>query len=158
MVARTLIAMSARIAADEGVSAGHHPMATSPGRISGMDEAVTPGVATAARVGWMAAGALAVLLVMAAASIVSRVVTHDTSKACSPDGRVCITREQAPRVLQVGPVDRIWVSVDRHDQCGTHYPTPFELPDGPIDATFQSGSVELRGSAGARITYQARGC
>jgi hypothetical protein len=106
----------------------------------------------------MAAGALVVLLIMTAASIVSRLVTHDTSKACSPDGRVCITREQAPRVLQVGPVDRIWVSVDLHDQCGTFYPAPFELPDGPIEATFQPNSVELRGSAGARITYHANGC
>ena len=106
----------------------------------------------------MAAGALAILLTMAAASIASRIATHDTSKACSSDGRVCITREQAPRVLQVGPVDRIWVSVDMHDQCGTAYPTPFELPDGPIEATFQPGSVELRGSGGARITYHANGC
>ena len=123
-----------------------------------MDEAVSHGVATTAHVAWMAAGALIVLLVMAAASIVSRVVTHDTSKACSPDGRVCITREQAPRVLQVRPVDRIWVSVGLHDQCGTLYPTPFRLPDGPIEATFQSGSVELRGMAGMRITYRAAGC
>jgi hypothetical protein len=29
--------------------------------------------------------------VMATASVVSRIVTHDTSKACSPDGKVCIT-------------------------------------------------------------------
>jgi hypothetical protein len=106
----------------------------------------------------MAAGALALLLVLGAASVVSRVVTHDTSKACSSDGRVCITREQAPRVLQVGPVDRIWVSVDLDDQCGTFYPAPFDLPDGPLDATFQPNSVELRGSAGARITYPANGC
>jgi|1185.fasta_scaffold49976_1 hypothetical protein len=123
-----------------------------------MDEGVAHGVANTARVAWMAGGALIMLLVMAAASIVSRVVTHDTSKACSPDGRVCITREQAPRVLQVRPVDRIWVSVDLHDQCGTHYPTPFRLPDGPIEATFQSGSVELRRMAGMRITYRAAGC
>jgi hypothetical protein len=131
---------------------------TSPGRISGMDKAVTHGVTTAARVAWMAAGAVVVLLVMAAALIVSRIVTHDTSKACSPDGRVCITREQAPRVLQVRPVDRLWVSVDLHDQCGTYYPTPFQLPGGPIKATFQSGSVELRGTDGTRITFQATGC
>jgi hypothetical protein len=123
-----------------------------------MDEGVAHGVANTARVAWMAGGALIMLLVMAAASIVSRVVTHDTSKACSPDGRVCITREQAPRVLQVRPVDRIWVSVDLHDQCGTHHPTPFRLPDGPIEATFQSGSVDLRGMAGMRITYRAAGC
>lgn len=133
-------------------------MAASPGRISGMDEAVTHGVATAARVAWMAAGALVVLLVMAAASVVSRVVTDDSSKACSPDGRVCVTHERAPRVLQVRPVDRLWVSVDLHDQCGTYYPTPFQLPDGPIKARFQSGSVELRGTDGTRITYQAMGC
>lgn len=138
--------------------AGYHSVATWPGRISGMDEPVPSGVATAARVAWMAAGALVLLLVMAAASVVSRIVTHDTSKACSADGRVCMTREQAPRVLQVRPVDRIWVSVDMHDQCGTYYPTPFQLPDGPIEATFQSGSVELRGSAGTRITYRAMGC
>jgi hypothetical protein len=119
---------------------------------------VAHGVANTARVAWMAGGALIMLLVMAAASIVSTVVTHDTSKACSPEGRFCITREQAPRVLQVRPVDRIWVSVDLHDQCGTHYPTPFRLPDGPIEATFQSGSVELRGMAGMRITYRAAGC
>ncbi len=106
----------------------------------------------------MAAGALTVLLVMTAASIMSRALTHDTAKTCSPDGRICITHEQAPRVLQVGPVDRIWVSVDLHDQCGTFYPAPFDLPDGPIEATFQPDSVELRGSAGTRITYPANGC
>lgn len=98
------------------------------------------------------------LLIMAAASIASKVITHDTSRACSPDGRVCITREQAPRVLQVRPVDRLWVFVDLHDQCGTHYPTPFRLPDGPIKATFNSGSVELRGAVNTRITYHAGGC
>lgn len=123
-----------------------------------MDEAVTHGVTTAARVAWMAAGALVVLVVMAAASIASRIVTHDTSTACSPDGRVCITREQAPRVLQVRPVDRLWVSVDLHDQCGTEYATPFQLEDGPLNATFHSGSVELRGADGTRITYRAGGC
>src|SRR4051794_24414761 len=122
-----------------------------------MDEGVAHGVANTARVAWMAGGALIMLLVMAAASIVSRVVTHDTSKACSPDGRVCITREQAPRVLQVRPVDRIWVSVDLHDQCGTHYPTPFDLPDGPLDVKFQPKSAELRGWAADRITYSANG-
>jgi hypothetical protein len=74
-----------------------------------MDEPVTPGVTTAARVTWMAAGAVVVLLTMAAASIASRVITDATSRACSPDGRVCITRKQAPRVLQVRPVDRLWV-------------------------------------------------
>lgn len=123
-----------------------------------MDEALTSGAATAARVRWMAAGALVVLLVMAAASIVSRIATHDTSKACSPDGTVCVTRKQAPRVLQVRPVDRIWVSVDLHDQCGTYYATPFRPSERLVEATFQSGSVDLRGSAGTRITYQAKGC
>ncbi|WP_406051580.1 hypothetical protein [Kribbella sp. NBC_00889] len=123
-----------------------------------MDETVTDGVATTARVAWMAAGALVMLVVMAAASIVSRIVTHDTSTACSTDGRICITRLQAPRVLQVHPVDRIWVSVDLHDQCGTLYATPFQLPDGPLDARFQSGSVELHGLADSRITYNAKGC
>jgi hypothetical protein len=123
-----------------------------------MDEAVTPGVTTAARITWMGAGAVVVLLIMAAASIASWVITDDTSRACSPDGRVCITREQAPRVLQVRPVDRLWVSVDLHDQCGTYYPTPFRLPEGPIKATFNSGSVELRGADGTQITYQAGGC
>jgi hypothetical protein len=98
-----------------------------------------------------------VLVVMAAASIVSRIVTHDTSKACSTDGRICITRLQAPRVLQVRAVDRIWVSVGVHDQCGTLYPTRFRLPDGPLDARFQSGSVELHGLADSRITYSAKG-
>ncbi|WP_406057669.1 hypothetical protein [Kribbella sp. NBC_00889] len=123
-----------------------------------MDETVTDGVATTARVPWMTAGALVVLVVMAAASIVSRIVTHDTSKACNTDGSICITRLQAPRVLQVRPVDRIWVSVDMHDQCGTLYPTPFRLPDGPLDARFQSGSVELHGLGDSRITYNAKGC
>jgi hypothetical protein len=89
---------------------------------------------------------------------VSRIVTHDTSKACSPDGKVCITREQAPRVLQVRPVDRLWVSVDLHDQCGTFYPTPFQLPTGHLEATFQPASVELRGTGGRRITFPANGC
>lgn len=123
-----------------------------------MNEAVIPKVATSSRLAWMVVGALAVLLVMGVASIVSLLVTHDTARACSPDGRICITRQQAPRVLQVRPVDRIWISVDLHDQCGTHYPTPFELPDGPVDASFQRASVELRGSGGARITYHANGC
>ena len=123
-----------------------------------MNEVVIRKVATSSRLAWMVVGALAVLLVMGVASIVSLLVTHDVAKACSPDGRICITRQQAPRVVQVGPVDRIWVSVDLHENCGTHYPTPFELPDGPIDATFQSKSVELRGTGGARITYHANGC
>jgi hypothetical protein len=123
-----------------------------------MDEAVTQGITTATRLTWMVAGAAVVMLIMAAASIASRVITHDTSTACSPDGRRCITREQAPRVLQVRPVDRLWVSVDLHDQCGTYYPTPFRLPDGPIKATFNSGSIELRGADGTQITYQAGGC
>ena len=39
---------------------------------------MTHGVATVARVAWMVAGALVVFLVMAVASIVSRIVTHDT--------------------------------------------------------------------------------
>jgi len=106
----------------------------------------------------MVVGALVVVLLMGGASIVAWAIRHDTARACSADGRICITRQQAPRVLQVGPVDRIWVSVDLHDQCGTHYPTPFELPDGPLDATFHPKSVELRGWAGDRITYSANGC
>jgi hypothetical protein len=106
----------------------------------------------------MAAGALVVFLAMAAASIVSRIATHNTSRACSADGRVCITREQAPRVLQVGPVDRLWVSVDMHDQGGTSYPTPFQLPDGHLQAAFHPGSVELRGADGTRISYLAGAC
>ncbi|NIK60508.1 hypothetical protein [Kribbella shirazensis] len=123
-----------------------------------MDEAVRRQGTTSARLAWMAGGALVVVLVMAAASIVSRVITHDTWQACSSDGRICLTRQQASRVLQVGPVDRIWVSVDLHDQCGTLYPTPFEFSDGRMEATFSSSSVELRGSAGERITYHANGC
>ena len=149
---------SLRVASDLGIRGKSRLAAALPCRIGGMDEVVVRRATTPSRVVWMAAGALAVLLVMAAASIVSRVVTHDASKACSQDGRVCITRERAPRVLQVGPVDRIWVSVDLHDQCGTFYPLPFELPDGPIEATFQPDSVELHGSAGARTTYPANGC
>lgn len=119
---------------------------------------MTDAVATTSRVAWMAGGVLVVLVVMAVASIVSRIITHDTSKACSADGRICITRLQAPRVLQVHPVDRIRVSVEMHDQCGTLYPTPFQLPDGPLDARFQSASVELHGFADSRITYNAKGC
>jgi hypothetical protein len=106
----------------------------------------------------MAAGALVVLLAMAAASVLSRIYTDDTAKACSPDGRVCITRKQSPHVLQVRPVDRLWVSVDMHDQCGTYYPTPFALPDGHLEATFHPGSVELRAVDGTRITYRTGGC
>lgn len=112
----------------------------------------------ATRVSWMVAGALVLLLIMAVASIVSRVITHDTAQACNSDGSICITREQAPRVLQVRPVDRLWVSVDLHDQCGTMYPIPFQLPAGPLKATFGPMSVELEGRPGARITYTARGC
>ena len=153
-----VIGTTARNAADPDVSVGHQPVALRQGKISGMDESVTDGVATTARVAWMAAGALVLVVVMAAASIVSRIITHDTSKACSADGRICVTRQQAPRVLQVRPVDRIWVSVDVHDQCGTLYPTPFRLPQGPLDARFQSGSVELHGWADSRITYNAKGC
>jgi hypothetical protein len=50
------------------------------------------------------------------------------------------------------------VSVDMHDQCGTYYPTPFELAGGHLEATFHPGSVELRALDGTRITYHAGGC
>jgi hypothetical protein len=66
----------------------HQPVVLRPGKISGMDESVTDAVATTSRVAWMAGGVLVVLVVMAVASIVSRIITHDTAKACSADGRI----------------------------------------------------------------------
>lgn len=95
---------------------------------------------------------------MSTASILSVIYTEDTAKACSPDGRICVARRQAPRILQVAPVDHLWVSVDAHDVCGTQYPTPFEISSDHIDATFHANSVELHGLSGERITYPAGTC
>src|SRR3954454_23719230 len=84
-----------------------------------MDEGVAHGVANTARVAWMAGGALIMLLVMAAASIVSRVVTHDTSKACSPDGRV-LYHSRAGTARAAGPSCRPHLGICRSARSVRH--------------------------------------
>ncbi|MFD7156875.1 hypothetical protein ACFV9C_19915 [Kribbella sp. NPDC059898] len=49
-------------------------------------------------------------------------------------------------------------AVDLHDECGGFYPTPFELPDGRLDVTSTTCSIELRGLGRQHNTYSAAGC
>ena len=100
--------------------------------------------------------ALGILAGVVAGLVWTPVTQSETAKKCDSEQRVCVTRTQAPRLVLVPAKDQLRVSIDVWN-CGRDYPTPFELPAGELEVTFEAKFVQLRGPHGDVARYDTTG-